>query len=224
MAPNWKITGIERGRGGRLLTLWPAYTFWIAGRFGLTFWVEAARAINSLVLSLYAVLSMRMNESPDWDPRTIERIAASLKDEPGALLLILREVVETLGWAPRESIPIIASALNLSRAEVHGVAAFYHDFRAAAPGRNIIRICRAESCQALGGAALAGHVRRRLGIDFGETTDDRAFTLEPVYCLGNCACSPAIVVNGELYGRVTPERFDKLASRLADKLADQLER
>src|SRR5262249_42758208 len=97
--------------------------------------------------------------------------------------------------------------LNLTRAEVHGVISFYHDFRSEAPGRKIVRICQAESCQAMGSVALTSHAKKHLGIDFHETTRDQAFTLEPVYCLGNCALSPAMMVNGELYGRVTPQRL-----------------
>ncbi len=100
--------------------------------------------------------------------------------------------------------------LNLSRAEVHGVVSFYHDFRHAPPGRTVVKLCRAESCQAMGAVELAEHVKRRLGIDFGETSRDGGFTLEAVYCLGNCACSPAGVIDGELKGRLTPERFDTI--------------
>ena len=150
----------------------------------------------------------------DWNREAVERIANSLKEKPGALLVILRQVQDELGWVPPGSIPLIAAVLNLSRAEVHGVASFYHDFRHHPPGRCVIQVCRAESCQAMGGAALADHIRRRLGIGFGETTADRNYTLEPVYCLGNCACSPAIVVGGELMGRVTAERFDRLVGKL----------
>ncbi len=149
-----------------------------------------------------------------WNREAVERIASSLKEKPGALMVILRQVQDELGWVPPDSIPLIARVLNLSRAEVHGVASFYHDFRHHPPGRCVIQVCRAESCQAMGGVALADHIRRRLGIDFGGTTPDRSYTLEPVYCLGNCACSPAIVVGGELMGRVTAERFDRLVGKL----------
>lgn len=155
-----------------------------------------------------------MASDHDWDRETVERIATSLKDTPGALMPILRRVQDELGWVPPDSIPLIAGILNLSRAEVHGVASFYHDFRHHPPGRFVIQVCRAESCQAMGAGALAEHIRRRLGIGFGETTRDRNFTLEPVYCLGNCACSPAIVMAGELMGRVTSERFDRLVADL----------
>jgi formate dehydrogenase subunit gamma len=149
-----------------------------------------------------------MDRRDVWDPGAVEAIARSLKHLPGALMPILRRVQDELGWVPRESVPIIAGVLNLSRAEVHGVLSFYHDFRHEPPGRNIVKVCRAESCQAMGAVALADHVRKRLGVDFGETSKDGAVSLDAVYCFGNCACSPAVTINGELLGRVTPERFD----------------
>jgi formate dehydrogenase subunit gamma len=149
-----------------------------------------------------------------FDVRAIEEIVASLADKPGALMPVLHAVNERFGYVPSEAVPAIARGLNLSRAEVHGVISFYHDFRHERPGRTVIRVCRAESCQAMGAVALAAHIRSRLGIDFGKTTADGDFTLEPVYCLGNCACSPAIVVGDDLYGRVDPQRFDEIFSRL----------
>jgi formate dehydrogenase subunit gamma len=149
-----------------------------------------------------------------WDKAAVISIVEGLKDQRGALMPILRRIQDDLGWVPPASIPLIARELNLSRAEVHGVVSFYHDFRHEPPGRNIVRICRAESCQAMGGVALANHVRKRLGIDFGHTTADGEVTLEAVYCLGNCACSPAVVINDEILGRVTPERFDAALSSL----------
>jgi formate dehydrogenase subunit gamma len=152
-----------------------------------------------------------------FDPEAVEAIAARLKDRPGALMLILHEVQDRFGYVARDSVPIIAHALNLSRAEVHGVVTFYHDFRHHPPGRDVIRLCRAESCQAMGAIALADHVRGRLGVQFGETTSDGAFTLEAVYCLGNCGCSPAMVLNDELYGRVSPARFDELLAERKER-------
>ncbi|HJU11163.1 MAG TPA: formate dehydrogenase subunit gamma [Candidatus Binataceae bacterium] len=149
-----------------------------------------------------------MSVQHPWNRSLVESIATALKDRPGALMPILRRIQDEMGWVPRDSVPVIAEILNLSRAEVHGVLSFYHDFRHEPPGRNMVKVCRAESCQAMGGVALADHVKRRLGCEFGSTRADGAFTLEPVYCLGNCACSPAVVINGELLGRVTPERFD----------------
>jgi formate dehydrogenase subunit gamma len=148
-----------------------------------------------------------------WDPAVVETIARELKAEPGALLPILRQVQDRFGWVPRDAVPLIANILNLSRAEVHGVVSFYHDFRHAPPGRHVVRVCRAESCQAMGAVALAEHIKRRLGIDFGQTSPDGEFTLEPVYCLGNCACSPAVTVDERLLGRVTPARFDSVLAR-----------
>ncbi len=127
---------------------------------------------------------------------------------------ILRRIQDELGWVPRDSVPVLAEILNLSRAEVHGVLTFYHDFRPEPPGRNLIKVCRAESCQAMGGVALAEHIKRRLRCDFGSTSNDGVFSLEPVYCLGNCACSPAVTINGQLVGRVTPERFDAMVTML----------
>jgi formate dehydrogenase subunit gamma len=151
-----------------------------------------------------------------WNRTLVESIAQALKDKPGALMPILRRVQDEMGWVPRDCVPIIAEILNLTRAEVHGVLTFYHDFRHEPPGRNVVKVCRAESCQAMGGVALAEHIKRQLRCEFGATSGDGAFTLEPVYCLGNCACSPAVVINGELLGRVTPERFDTALAALGE--------
>lgn len=137
-------------------------------------------------------------------------VTERLKHEPGPLLEVLHGVQDTLGCVPPEAVPIIARELNLSRAEVHGVVSFYHRFRRAPPGRHVLELCRAESCRALGARALEAHVRSRLGIDYGQTTADGKVTLEPVYCLGNCACSPAVMLDGQLHGRVTAERLDAL--------------
>lgn len=140
----------------------------------------------------------------------LERILVQFKDRPGPLLEILHAVQTAFGFIPPEAIAPIAERLNLSRAEVHGVASFYHHFRATPPGRHVLQVCRAESCQAVGAQALAEHARARLGVDFHECTPDGRFSLEPVYCLGNCACSPAVMLDGQPYGRVTPERLDAL--------------
>ncbi|MBM3802079.1 MAG: formate dehydrogenase subunit gamma [Acidimicrobiia bacterium] len=147
----------------------------------------------------------------------IARIAKALKHKPGALLPILQEIQEQLGHIPSEAVPIVASELNLTRAEVHGVVSFYHDFRSEPPGRHVIRICQAESCQAMGSAVLTAFAKTHLGIDFHETTADAAFSLEPVYCLGNCACSPAMAVGKEVYGRMTPQRFQEVLQEVAGK-------
>jgi len=139
---------------------------------------------------------------------TVQTIIAELKDKPGALLPILHGVQDTLGYIPADSVPAIAQALSLSRAEVHGVISFYHYFRDTPPGKHTIHLCRAESCQSMGSEKLEAHVKATLGIDYHETTADGQFSLEPVYCLGNCACSPAMQIDHEIYGRVSAESFD----------------
>jgi formate dehydrogenase subunit gamma len=144
---------------------------------------------------------------------TVSAIVARLKDLPGALLPILHAVQEALGYVPSAAVPAIAEGLNLSRAEVHGVISFYHYFRETPPGRHTIHMCRAEACQSMNQPALEAHAKKALGVDFHGTTANGAFSFEPVYCLGNCACSPAIMVDGELYGRVTPERFDAILAQ-----------
>jgi formate dehydrogenase subunit gamma len=154
------------------------------------------------------------NGRPGFDARVVDEIVAGLAGKPGALMPVLHAVQDRLGYIPVEIVPAIARGLNLSRAEVHGVISFYHDFHTHRPGRTVIRVCRAESCQAMGAVALAAHIQARLGIDFGQTSANGDFTLEPVYCLGNCACSPAIVVGDDLHGRVNPERFDEIFSEI----------
>lgn len=136
------------------------------------------------------------------------------RERPGALLPILHAVQDALGHVPPEALPMIAHALNITRAEVHGVVSFYPHFRSTPPGRHVVRICRAEACQALGARELERHARHTLGIDFHATTDDGAITLEPVYCLGNCACGPSVLVDAdELHARVTADAFDALVRR-----------
>ncbi len=137
-------------------------------------------------------------------------IAERHKDRPGPLIEILHEVQRSLNYVHAEAVPIIAGALNLSRAEVHGVVTFYHYFSSAPRGRRVLRLCRAEACQSMNGRALERHAMQRLGVGFGETTADGRLTLEAVYCLGLCACSPAAMINEEVHGRVTPERLDEL--------------
>ena len=148
---------------------------------------------------------------------TVRRIVADLKGRPGPLIEVLHAIQAQLGYVPPAAVPLVASELNLSRAEVHGVVTFYHYFRSTPAGAHTLSVCRAESCQAVGGEALAAHARQRLGVDFHHTTPDGRFSLEPVYCLGNCACSPAVMIDGRLHGRVTPERFDALLSEVDRK-------
>ena len=142
--------------------------------------------------------------------RTAE-IIEEMRGLEGPLLPILHGIQHEFGHVPQDVLPVIAEALNLSRAEIHGVISFYHHFREHAPGRYVVQLCRAEACQSMNARALEEFVRGKLRLNFGETTPDGRITLEPVYCLGNCACAPAMMVNGELHGRVTPERFGELA-------------
>ncbi len=134
----------------------------------------------------------------------------------GALMPILHAVQERFGFVPEAAVPQLAGKLNLSRAEVHGVIGFYHDFRSQPTGRHLIQVCRAEACQAMDSAALEQHVKELLGIDFGQTTADGQFSLEPVYCLGNCACTPTVRFDDEIHGRVTPRRFEQILQSLLD--------
>jgi len=135
------------------------------------------------------------------------------RDRPGALLPVLHGIQEALGYVPEDAVPLIAHDLNLSRAEVHGVISFYHHFRTHAPGRHVVRICRAEACQSRGARALEAHAKKTLGIDYHETTSDGAITLEAVFCLGNCGCGPSVLVDDDsLHARVTPEAFDALVA------------
>jgi formate dehydrogenase iron-sulfur subunit len=142
----------------------------------------------------------------------VEAAVENTRGKLGALLPVLHQVQHQLGHIPSEAVPLIAKALNLSRAEVQGVVGFYHDFRREPCGKTMIHVCRAEACQATGGRALEAHAKKRLGIDFGETTADGRYTLEPVYCLGNCACTPSIRIGDAIHARVTPERFDELVA------------
>lgn len=169
-------------------------------------------------------LAAARHESPAQDAelgddqrRHVLAVIDQLQNVPGALLPILHGIQDGLGYVPPASVPLIAHGLNLTRAEVHGVISFYHHFRSVAPGRHILQICRAEACQAMGGRALEAHVRGRLGVAFHETTRDRAITLEPVYCLGNCACAPSLMLDGEVYGRVTISAVDRLIDGCAEK-------
>ena len=152
--------------------------------------------------------------TPPPTNETIERVIEQLRHKAGALLPVLHGIQDALGFIPPDAVPLIADRLNLSRAEVHGVVTFYHDFRTSPPGRHVVRVCQAESCQSMGSEALAAHAKARLGINFHETSATGGVTLEAVYCLGNCACSPAVTVDGRVHGRMTAERFDRLVEAL----------
>ncbi|MBL8976970.1 MAG: formate dehydrogenase subunit gamma [Gemmatimonadetes bacterium] len=148
-----------------------------------------------------------------WTP-AVQRALDDHKARPGALLPILHEIQQRVGHVPPEAVPVIAEALNLSRAEVHGVVTFYHDFRDHPAGRHVLKVCLAESCQAVGCDHLLAHAKQRLGVELHGTSADGAVTLEPVYCLGNCALSPALMVDGDVVGRATPEKLDGLLAEL----------
>ncbi len=132
----------------------------------------------------------------------------------GPLLPVLHAIQATFGHVPQAALPVIASELNISRAEVHGVISFYHDFRDAPAGRHVLKLCRAEACQAMGADSVADHAKARLGVDWHETTTDGAVTLEPVFCLGLCACGPAALVDGRVVGRVDEARVESLIAEV----------
>ncbi|OCW58173.1 formate dehydrogenase subunit gamma [Hoeflea olei] len=140
-----------------------------------------------------------------------QAIVARLKPLEGPLLPILHDIQSEFGHVPQASLPVIAQELNLSRAEVHGVVSFYHDFREAPAGRHVIRLCRSEACQSMGGDALADRLLGLLGLDWHETSADGAVTVEPIYCLGLCATAPAAMLDGELIGRIDQETVADLA-------------
>jgi formate dehydrogenase subunit gamma len=141
-------------------------------------------------------------------------IVDDLKRLEGPLLPILHGIQHEFGYVPQETLPVIAEALNLSRAEVHGVVTFYHDYRSHPAGRHVLKLCQAEACQSMGADAVAARVKQLLGIDFHETTKDGAVTLEPVYCLGLCACSPSAMLDGEVIGRLDAGKVDEIVAEV----------
>ncbi len=151
-----------------------------------------------------------MTNWPEWDAAWALARIRELEHLPGALLPILHALQDGFGYIDPCVIPVIAQHLNLSEAEVHGVITFYHDFRTSPPGRHVLRVCRAEACQSMGCDQLIAHVEQRTGVKFGTTAADHSLTFEPVYCLGNCALSPSIMLDGTLYGRVTAATADAL--------------
>jgi formate dehydrogenase subunit gamma len=152
--------------------------------------------------------------SPPEARDAIEHAVAAHRDVRGALLPILHAIQDRLGYLPDDTVASVAAALNLSRADVHGVISFYPDFRTAPPGNHVLRVCRAEACQAMGADALIAHLARAHGVALGQTTADGALTCEPVFCLGNCALSPAILLDGQPHGRVSAARLDELLGAL----------
>lgn len=141
-------------------------------------------------------------------------IVNEMKELEGPLLPILHDIQEEFGYVPQEALPVIASGLNLSRAEVYGVASFYHDYRKHPAGRHVLKLCQAEACQSMGSDTVAARLKQALGIDFHQTTSDGAVTLEPVYCLGLCACSPAALLDGEVIGRIDADKIDEIVAEV----------
>ncbi|GAB3315677.1 thioredoxin domain-containing protein [Haliea atlantica] len=150
----------------------------------------------------------------DKDTQGLAQLTAPFRTVAGGLLPALHAVQDALGYLPEATTGVLAEQFNLSRAEVYGVMTFYHHFRRSPPGRHRVQLCRAESCQAVGGRALEAHAKRVLEIDYHQTTADGAVSLEPVYCLGNCACSPSVRVGDEVYGMMNVARLDALLARL----------
>ena len=145
-----------------------------------------------------------------WDDERALHCIQAHQHLPGAMLPVLHALLEEFGYIDERAIPVVAEALNVSKAEVVGVINFYSDFRQTPPGRHTLKVCRAEACQSMGCESLVDHLKQRLQVEVGETTADGALTLEAVYCLGNCALSPALMLDGRLHGRVTPARADQL--------------
>ena len=152
-----------------------------------------------------------------WEPQRCGEIIAAHAQAAGAALPILHALQEAFGYVPREALPMVASALNLSRAELQGIVSFYHDFRETPPGAHVLKLCRAEACQAMGADRLAADARKRLGVDWGETTADGQVTVEPVFCLGLCACAPAGMLDGQVVGALNQARLQSLLDEVRKK-------
>lgn len=145
-----------------------------------------------------------------WSEARGREIIAAHKAREGAALPILHAVQAAFGYIPRDAVPLVADALNLTRAEVHGIVTFYHDFRESPPGAHVLKLCRAEACQSMGADALAAEARQKLRVDWGETTTDGRVTLEPVFCLGLCASAPAAMLDGKVVGALDRARLGTL--------------
>jgi formate dehydrogenase subunit gamma len=150
------------------------------------------------------------------DAAIASEIISRFGAKPELLLQVLHAFMERYGFIAEEAIRQIASELNLSRAEVHGVVSFYHDFRTEPPGRHVVKICQSEACQAMGSRVLTAHAEQKLGTTLGTTAENERVTFEPVYCLGLCACAPAVLIDGKLHGRVDAETFDTIVDAIGD--------
>ena len=149
-----------------------------------------------------------------YDKEAIDRVVEIHGPRPEMLVQILQGIVQRIGYIPEGAIRQLAESLNLSRADVHGVVSFYHDFRRTPPGRHVVKICQAEACQAMGSRELTSHAERSLGLGMHDSNEE--ITLEPTYCLGNCACSPAVMIDNKTYGRVSTDRFDELVDSMRE--------
>lgn len=156
-----------------------------------------------------------MTQYSTWNADVAAQVIASHRDGEGPMLPILHGLQEAFGYVPEPAVPMIAEAFNLSRAEVHGVVTFYHDFRDKPAGRHVLKLCRAEACQACGGDALAARAEQKLGVKTGETSADGRVTLEPIYCLGLCSVSPAAMLDGKIVGRLDEKKLDLLIAETA---------
>lgn len=163
---------------------------------------------------------MKMTKHSDWRMDDVRKIIQELKHKPGALLPVLHAIQDYIGYLPDTIVPVVAQELMITRAEVHGVISFYHHFRAHKTGRHVVEICRAEACQSVGSRALEAHAKRTLGVDFEQTTPCGSITLEPVYCLGNCATGPSVRIGDSIYGRVSEDRFDELMADCRDTMQE----
>lgn len=152
----------------------------------------------------------------DWSTERAAQVIAEHRHLEGATMPILHALQETFGFVPDPAVPMIAETLNLSRAEVYGVLTFYHDFRREPAGRHVVKMCAAEACQSMGGKALAEYAEETLGVEMGETSEDGRVTLEPIYCLGLCACAPSALVDGQLVGRLDRDTIDEIAASIAN--------
>ncbi|HEY0183462.1 MAG TPA: formate dehydrogenase subunit gamma [Rhodopila sp.] len=150
-----------------------------------------------------------------WSEDRAREIISGYVGLEGASLPVLHALQAAFGCVPLEAEPLVALALNISRAEVHGIVTFYHEFRRTVPGRHVLYVCRAEACQAVGGVALATYVRDALGIDWHGTTPDGSISLEPVFCLGLCATGPSALLDGHPIGRLSAARVDRLLETLS---------
>ncbi|MBX3502341.1 MAG: formate dehydrogenase subunit gamma [Alphaproteobacteria bacterium] len=152
---------------------------------------------------------------PAWQEARARQIIETHRTDDGPTLVILQALQREFGFISEEAVVLVADALNLTRAEVHGIVSFYHDFRREPAGRHVLKLCRAEACQSLGGERLAAHGQSRLGVSWGGTTADGSVTLEPVFCLGLCASGPAALLDGRPLGRLDAGRLDRLLDEVA---------